>query len=208
MRRFLIAIGLLSISFLLAGCLGPAEPVWATQERVDAARYKNDGPTMLTLYTVQNVRSGFGGHSGLMISGEERILFDPAGTFKHPLAPERNDVIYGITEDVRKVYIDYHARETWNVLVQEIDVTPEIAEMVARAVQDYGAVPKGQCSLSTTRILSKIPGFESIPVGYFPNRTAEAFGRLPGVRETLITDDDADDNYNVLLLARGAAGGA
>ncbi len=208
MRRLWLTLWLVLVPLVLVGCAGPAEPIWASQDRVDAAYYQHDGPTKLTLYTVQSVRSGSGGHTGLMISADQRILFDPAGTFRHPLAPERNDVHFGITEDIRKVYIDYHARETWNVLVQEIEVSPQVAAMVARAVQDYGAVPKAQCSLSTSRILSSIPGFESIPVGYFPNRLAKAFGELPGVTETLITDDDADDNHGVLLQARRTAGGA
>ena len=208
MRRLWLTLWLVLVPLVLVGCAGPAEPIWASQDRVDAAYYQDAGPTKLTLYTVQSVRSGSGGHTGLMISADQRILFDPAGTFRHPLAPERNDVHFGITEDIRKVYIDYHARETWNVLVQEIEVSPQVAAMVARAVQDYGAVPKAQCSLSTSRILSSIPGFESIPVGYFPNRLAKAFGELPGVTETLITDDDADDNHGVLLQARRTAGGA
>lgn len=208
MRRLWITLWLIVLPLILVGCGGPAEPTWASQDRVNAAYYKHDGPTKLTLYTVQSVRSGSGGHSGLMISGDQRILFDPAGTFQHPLAPERNDVHFGITEDIRKVYIDYHARETWNVLVQEIEVSPQVAAMVSRAVQEYGAVPKAQCSLSTSRILSRIPGFESLPVGYFPNRLAKAFGELTGVTETLITDDDADANHGVLLRARRAAGGA
>ena len=208
LRRAWLFVWLLLIPIALVGCGGPAEPTWASQARVDAAYYSHGGPPKLTLFTVQSVRTGSGGHSGLMVSGDQRILFDPAGTFKHPLAPERNDVHFGITENVRKVYIDYHARETWNVLVQEVEVSPEVAAMVARAVQDYGAVPKAQCSLSTSRILSQIPGFQSLPVGYFPNRLAKAFGELPGVTETLITDDDADDNHGVLLQARRAAGGA
>lgn len=208
MRKIWLFLWLALIPFVLTSCGGPAEPIWASQDRVDAAYYRHEGPTKLTLYTVQNARSGFGGHSGLMISGQQRILFDPAGTFKHPLAPERNDVHFGITENVRKVYEDYHARETWNILVQEIEVSPQVAAMVSRAVQEYGAVPKAQCSLSTTRILSQIPGFESIRVSYFPNATAKAFGQIPGVREYVITDDDADDNHGVLLRARQAAGGA
>ncbi len=57
-------------------------------------------------------------------------------------------------------------------------------------------------------MLSGLPGFDAMPVGYFPNRTARAFGRLPGVAETVVTDDDADDNHGVLFRAAAEAAAA
>ena len=147
--------------------------------------------------------TGSGAHSGLLITTpRERILFDPAGTFKLPFTPERNDVHYGMTENAVKVYVDYHARETFDVIEQRIAVSPEQAEMVARLAKEYGAVPKAQCSLSITRILKQVPGFGSIPVGYFPKRASAWFETLPGVTTRRISDDDADKNHNVLLVAR------
>jgi hypothetical protein len=186
----------------LAGCGGPAEPVWALDDEVGARRATFDGPPSLTLYTVRNARNGSGGHTGLMINApSQRVLFDPAGTFHHPYAPERNDVVYGVSEDVRKVYVDYHARETFDVVVQEKAVPPEVAEQAIRAVEAYGAVPKAQCSLAVTGVLRQLPGFEGIPRTYFPIKASKAFGRLPGATTQVVTDDDADDNHGVLFVA-------
>jgi len=188
---------------LLAACGGPAEPVWAPDNAVSKAVYRHDGPTELVLYTVVAKRNGSGAHSGLLINADQRILFDPAGTFSLPFVPERNDVHYGMTPRALSVYIDYHARETYDVIEQRLAVTPAQAKLVAKLVQGYGAVPKAQCSLSITRILRQVPGFESVSVGYFPVPASEAFGNLPGVRERVITDDDADKNHNVLFAAAG-----
>lgn len=185
--------------FVLAACGGPAEPVWAPDAEVQRYAYHHDGPPSLTLYTVISTGNGSGGHSALMVNGSQRVLFDPAGTFKMASAPERNDVIYGVTPRVESVYIDYHARVTYSVVRQEITVSPEVAEMALRAVQDYGAVPKAQCGLAVSRVLSRLPGFEGFPVSYFPKtamRAFEARGAGPG---RLITDDDADDNHGVLF---------
>ena len=198
----LLTIGLLPT--LLAACGGPAEPVWAPTDAVQSAIYKHDGPAKITLFTVINVRSGSGGHSGLMINGDQRLLFDPAGTFKLPFAPERNDVHFGITENALKVYIDYHARQSWNVRSQEMEVTPQQARMLTRLVQEYGAVPKAQCTLSITRILKQVPGFEGINVTYFPNALSKKMEQYAGVRTQLITDDDADTNHGVLIRASRA----
>lgn len=169
---------------------------------MEAARHKPAGPATVTLFTVQSTATGGGAHAGLMISGRERVLFDPAGTFGHPRAPERNDVHYGITEDVRKVYIDYHARVTFDVEIAEIEVSRAEADALIRAVEDYGAVPKAQCSLAVTRVLNTLPRFETVPVTYFPNVASRAFRALPGVDTRRVTDDDADANHGVLIRAR------
>ncbi len=160
-----------------------------------------EGPSKITLFTVQATRNGNGAHTGLMVSDTHRALFDPAGTFYFPGAPERNDVHYGVTDRVLAVYIDYHARETYDVVVQEVVVPPEVAAEAMRLIQSYGAVPKAQCALATSRVLSQLPGFESIPVTWSPNRISEAFAQLPGATFERITDDDADSNHGVLFNA-------
>ncbi len=197
---------LIVLPLFLMGCGGPAEPVWAPDEAVRKYAYRHDGPPEIRLYTVVSTRNGSGAHSGLLISTpSERILFDPAGTFTLPFTPERNDVHYGMTENAVRVYIDYHARETFDVVEQRVSVSPEQAYQAARLVKEYGAVPKAQCSLAITSILRQVPGFDAVPVSYFPVSTSKAVGLLPGVSTRVISDDDADKNHNVLLVASKAA---
>lgn len=188
---------------LLAGCGGPAEPVWAPDAAVAAATHATGEPPEIRLYTVVSTTNGSGAHSGLLINGRERILFDPAGTFKLPFAPERNDVHFGMSDRALAVYIDYHARASYDVIEQRLPVTAAQAEAIASRARAYGAVPKAQCSLSVSRILKDVPGFETIPVGYFPKRLSAGFAELPGVQTRVITDDDADQNHNVLIRAGG-----
>lgn len=184
----------------LANCAGTAEPKWASDAEVAAARFVEDGPKTVTLYTVVNNRSQAGAHSGLLIKGSETILFDPAGTWKHPRIPERNDVHFGITPKMRDFYIDYHARETFRVVEQTVPVSPEVAELIAARAKAYGAVPKAQCANSITSILSEVPGFEGIRRTWFPNKLAEEFAALPGMTERVILDEDADQNHGVLIV--------
>jgi len=188
--------------FAVAAC-GGAEPVWAPDEAVARARYVHDGPPSVTLYTVLATRDGSGAHSGLLINGRERIMFDPAGSWRHPQLPERNDVFFGMTPKMVNFYIDYHARETFDVVEQTIIVTPEVAELVAQRAKAYGAVPKAQCAKSISDILSEVPGFEDLPRTWFPRTYMEAFGELPGVTSRLIRDDDADNNHGVLIVQAG-----
>jgi hypothetical protein len=196
MRRVFLTFFLL---IGLAACAG--EPVWAPDEEVARARFASSGPPTITLMTMVNTNSGNGGHAALLISGSERLLFDPAGSFHHPRLPERNDVVYGMTDAAVDFYIDYHSRENWRVYKQDIVVSQEVAEMALRAIRDYGAVPKAFCTNAITTILKDLPGFESIRVTMFPTAAQEAFAKLPGVVLTEYQDDDPDNNG--YLLARG-----
>ncbi len=193
----------LAVALVLAGC--GAEPKWATEESVQAARFVSSEPPSLTLYTVINVRSGAGAHTGLLINGSERVMFDPAGTWQHPRLPERNDLHYGMSDRMVLFYIDYHARETFYVIEQKLPVSAGTAELVMQRAKAYGAVPKAMCTQSVSSILRGVPGFESLPQTYYPKILSEAFATLPGVTSRKITDDDADNNHGVLLVQAGNA---
>lgn len=183
----------------LAAC-STAEPIWAPDAAVQQAHFVAPGPKTITLFTVVSTTNGQGAHSGLLINGSERVMFDPAGTWYHPSLPERNDVHYGLTDRMVTFYIDYHARETYDVIEQTITVSPQVADMVIARAKAYGAVPKAQCARSISSILSDVPGFESIPSSWFPNKISAAFGKIPGVTTKVITDDDADNNHGVLMV--------
>jgi hypothetical protein len=189
-------LGALAVVGALSGCV--AQEVWAPDTVVSAANYRPTGPATLTLMTMVSNRNGSGGHTALMIDGATRVLFDPAGSWYHPMIPERNDVLYGMTPQFLQFYTDYHARETYHIVVQELEITPETAAQVIAAVEAHGAVPPARCSLSISRLLGDIPGFESISTNWFPIRTMDQFGALPGVRESRIYDTDADDNLELL----------
>jgi predicted small lipoprotein YifL len=194
LRRPVLALALLAA---LAGC--GAKSVYAPDEAVQAAAFVADAPPSVTLFTVINNRSGGGAHSGLMINGSQRVMFDPAGSWYHPNMPERDDVHFGMTDRMIAYYIDYHARETFRVVQQTVPVSPEVAQLVMNNALAYGAVPQAQCANSISNVLSGVPGFESVSGSWFPKRLMNEFATLPGVVEKVTTDADADDNHGVLL---------
>ena len=190
---------------VLSACGGAGEPgsaskPYASDAEVQAARYVHDGPPAITLFTVVNNKSGAGAHSGLLINGSERVLFDPAGSFYHPRLPEQGDMHHGINDRMVAFYIDYHARETYRVIEQTVIVSPQVAELVLQRARARGAVAKSFCANSISGILGDVPGFESIGTTMFPNALSKSFSKLPGVTTSTITDDDADNNHGVLLI--------
>ncbi|MDZ4096000.1 MAG: hypothetical protein U1D35_13960 [Paracoccaceae bacterium] len=201
MRRLIFCLAALFALLSLSACGAPS--VWASDKSVQEAAYVHDGPPMVTLFTVISKQSGNGAHSGLLINGSQRVMFDPAGTWQHPKLPERNDLHYGITPKMEAFYIDYHARETYDVIKQDIVVSPEVAELMMQRAMAYGAVSKAHCTNSVSWIMRGVPSFERLPQTWFPAKLMAAFGKMPGVTTRTITDDDDDDNHGVLLVQVG-----
>lgn len=182
----------------LSACAADNE--FASDAEVAKARFVADAPPSITLFTVISTRNGSGAHSGLLINGSQRVMFDPAGTWQHPNLPERLDLHYGMTDKMIAYYIDYHARETFNVVEQTVLVTPEQAETAIARAQAYGAVMKTQCARSVSTILAGVPGFAGIGGTMSPKRLSADFAALPGATSRVITDDDDDNNHGVLLV--------
>ncbi|MCG6904535.1 MAG: hypothetical protein LJE68_17840 [Rhodobacter sp.] len=192
-RRFCLV---LLVPLALAACT--AESVYAPDAEVQRAAYRTDAPPSITVFTVVSNRDGSGGHSALMINGSQRVIFDPAGTFQHPQLPERNDVIYGIKDAAVEFYKDYHARETWHVVSQEIPVSAEVAEMALRRVQGYGAVPKAYCTHANTDVLKSLPGFQGVPGTFYPVKLMNYIDTLPSVRRSVFRDDSPANNGTIV----------
>jgi hypothetical protein len=187
----------LSMVFTLMGC-GAADNVWAPDAAVSHAKYRQPGPTTISLFTVISNTSGAGAHSALLINGSERVIFDPAGSWHHPNLPERHDVHYGMTPKAVDFYVDYHARVAYHVVRQDIVVSPEVAEIALNAVKRHGAVPKARCAASVSKLLGDIPGFQSISSTMFPRSIMKQFEALPGVTEQKFYDYDAEENGEIL----------
>ncbi len=184
---------------VLAACGTDTAPN-APDEAIAAARYSSAAPASITLFTVVSTKNGSGAHSGLLINGSQRVLFDPAGSFYHPRLPERADVHHGMNDKMVAFYIDYHARVTYDVIEQTVLVPQSVADAAIAAAYQRGPVAKSMCANSISGILAGLPGFEGIGSTWFPNALSEDFATLPGVTTRTITDTDADNNHGVLLV--------
>lgn len=193
----------LGIIALLSACSGVPDH-YASDEVVRSSAYVHDGPPKIALYTMVNNRHGAGEHSALLVNASQRVMFDPAGTLVHDVLIEKDDVLYGMTPRVLDFYTRAHARKSFHVVIQEIEVSPETAELALNLVRENGPVTSAFCASATSKILRQIPGFESIPQTMRPNKLRDAFGQLPGVTEQALYEYD-DDDKRVALRAFDAA---
>ncbi len=182
----------LSLLIFLTAC-GSKLP-WASDERVQKATYFHGGTPSITLLTVINNKSGSGGHTALVVNASERLIYDPAGSFYNIAAPERADILHGITPDMLNLYLNYHARSDFHVVMQTKNLSAKDAEIVLRTAKNHGASASGFCSVNSSQIIASIPGLGNFPTSFYPVKTMKAFARLSGVTTRRIYQDDVGKN--------------
>lgn len=175
----------------LAACGGGGERGPIPVERLDGVAFRAPDAPKLTLITVINNRTGSGGHSALMVSGSQRVIFDPAGSFRPDWVAEYGDVLYGITPRNLQAYRSAHARSSHHVVTQEFAVSAEVAERALQLVQANGTVPSAFCANSTSSILQNLAGFEDVDVTFFPDRLMDQMATRSGVLTERYYEDDA-----------------
>ena len=188
------ALGLAFLALMsLAGCASDTTGTDSRPEVVRQAAYRHPGPPKLTLFTMVSNNTGAGAHTSLMINGSQRVIFDPAGSVRHSAVPEVRDVLYGITPRIASFYESAHARTSYHVVIQEVEVPAAVAEKALVLAQERGPVGQLFCTQSTSSILSELPGFGSIRPTLFPKGLSRQFGELPGVTTRELYEDDDDD---------------
>ena len=177
----------------------------STIDEVTAAAYRAPGAPSFTIFTMVNNRSGNGGHTALMVSGSQRVIFDPAGSFRDDRVVERGDVLYGITPGWLQAYKSAHARNAFHVVSQEIPVTSAQAEQALRLVQANGQVPGAFCTNSTVAILRQISGFGGIQSTFYPVKLMTQLETLPNVTTTKLYEDDKGGLIDAVRAAAAVA---
>lgn len=190
MIRVFAALG---VVLLCAACAQPPALPYASDERVKASAYREPGPDTFTIFTMVSNRTGKGAHSALMINGTQRVIFDPAGSFVNERVPEQDDVLYGVTPAVLQGYKSAHARSTFHVVSQTLEVTPEQAAIAMQLAMSNGPVARAFCTSATTGLLQQVPGFGDIEQVMFPARLMEQIAARPGVVEEKYFEDDEGD---------------
>ena len=186
----------------LSACGTPPAPD-ASDGEIAVAQHVSDQPPSVTLFTVVRNSSGAGAHSGLLINGSQRVMYDPAGSWTHPRLPQRGDVFFGMTDKMVSFYIDYHARETFRVTEQTVPVSQATADRLIQLAVGRAPAAKSTCTQSMTALLRAVPEFASVSSTWFPLAAQKSFATLPGATFRTITDNDDDENHGVLIVQMG-----
>lgn len=178
---------LFGLPLVAAGCSGQA--VWAPDDAVLAARYRHPGPPQVTLVTCLNNETRSGAHTGLIVAGPERVIFDPAGGFTYPGMAERNDVVFGATDAMVAAYTRFQSSDGYHAILQTCVLDPGAAAALVAAVGQAGPVPKAQCTRVTSQVLRALPGFGGLRTTWLPDNLMRQVARLPGVTAEFLYHD-------------------
>ncbi|KAA8614209.1 hypothetical protein [Salipiger aestuarii] len=192
------------VALALAGCSTPGNNrPNATAEQIAAVAYRHDGPPAITLFTMISNSTNEGAHSSIMINApSQRIIYDPAGSVRADYITEADDVIYGVTPTFESFYERAHARETYRVRIQRVEVPAAVAEQAQRLAMTSGSARQSMCAKSTSSILAQLPGFDSVSPTWFPKKLAAQMSQLPGVTDRILRETDDDDKSLALALHR------
>ena len=185
---------LLCVAIFLTACGYGTKDQFASKAQMEQYTYASKEAPSLTLITMINNRTGAGGHTSILINGNQTVMYDPAGRWRHSQAPERHDVVYGVTPQLLKVYKSFHARSSHHVVSQKIFVTPEVAQRAIAASIQQGRAKDATCANNSIAILHQLPGFESLQSTYFPAKLMKRFGAMNGVVTTKYYEDDEGQN--------------
>ena len=99
---------------------------------------------------------------------------------------------YGVTPRMLDIYVDYHARPAYHLVMQRLVVSPETAERALRLVEAHGPASKATCGRAISGILRDL-GYTQVDRSWYPIRIMRDFAAIPGVTETEVFDDTEDD---------------
>jgi outer membrane lipoprotein-sorting protein len=185
---------LLCAAIFLTACAYGTKDQFASNAQMEQYTYASKEAPSLTLITMINNRTGAGGHTSILINGSQTVMYDPAGRWRHSQAPERHDVVYGMTPPLLKIYKSFHARASHHVVSQKIFVSPEVAERAIAASIQQGRAKDATCAINSVAILHQLPGFENLKSSYFPAKLMKRFGEIEGVVTTKYYENDEGQN--------------
>lgn len=196
MHRRLFVFGAVAA---LAGCTNDAPRIPdSSPDRVARAVYRHDGPPELTLLTMIGNETNSGAHTAMVVNGSQRILWDPAGSFRNERIVERGDVVYGATPQLVDTFTRFHARKTHHVVVQTLPVSAEVAEAMLQRMLVAGNQAAANCTRSTSSILASVPQFAQISTTWFPKALMDQWGQIPGVTTRRFYETDDPDRFKAL----------
>jgi len=191
-RRVVLARALPALTALTATCvtrgaaqLDPSAPDSGSDLGPDP------GPTpMLTLLTVRAEVPDTGNHSAMMVTGAERVIFDPAGSFGGTGVAVHDDIISDVSEPALDLLLAFQTPDGFVVVRHDLPVTPKVPSLALTQFAQRPATTSGGCAYGIAEVLGGLPGFPGFDGLMMPDRVIVRFAALPGVRETVYRPAD------------------
>ncbi|MXU66811.1 hypothetical protein [Oceanomicrobium pacificus] len=190
MIRAIAAIVLLT---LLGAC---ADNTASPPEEIARAAYQSGEPPYIEVLSMVSEKTGQSDHTGVVVNApSQRVLYDPAGNFKHPSMPHKGDVFYGASDRMVDYYKRFHARFGFYVQSQKVYVSASEAEQFLREIESRPPTRNVFCGASTASVLRTAPSFSDYMSAWFlPETVRINVSRMPNVVTTDFYENDRGKN--------------
>jgi len=195
-RRVVLARALPALTALTAACvtrdtahLDPSAP--GNDSGSGSGSDPGPGPTpMLTLLEVRAGVPYTGSHSAPMVTGAERVIFDPAGSFGGSGVAVHDNIIRDVSEPALDLLMAFQTPDGFAVVRHDLPVTPEVPSLALTQFAQRPATTPGGCACTVAKVLGGLPGFPGFDGLMMPDRFFVRFAALLGVRETVYRPTD------------------
>jgi RHS repeat-associated protein len=138
----------------------------------------------LTTTVVVTVDNGFGTHAAVHITGNDGVLYDPAGGYPgaSPGYSTRGsgDIFSGVDASL-SAYISYQRGAGSEVRTYSFPTTSAQELMIQQNMEDEGGAMGGFCALKSASVLRGVGPFKDLGRYLFPKSLGNDISELPGV---------------------------
>lgn len=147
------------------------------------------GPWRLRIAIFEMRSLGLPYHTGLLIDAPEgRILYDPAGRWRHQECQRHADVHHPMTDATVAAYLNRDgfgfAPESWQLHLFEAEVPAAVASRAHSLAIDRIPAPSLACTHSVATLLSELDGFDDLRAHVVTARLLSALQARPDLSYT------------------------
>lgn len=186
MRQVWSAVLALCLAISLSGCAGTlysSPPDVAKRDR-----HSPEAAPEIALVTVMHKPTRFMWHSALLITADERILYESGGYWIDPENRRLGDVHYNMNDARLRDYVARRGNpKVWEITLHRVAVPKEVAQEAKHRAETNQLVLGGFCAVGVAELLKGLPGFDHIGPVLLPHDLVPRFAEIPGVRLEVLT---------------------
>lgn len=179
------------IALSLSGCAGMMYS--SPPEIAQRDRYSPQAEPEISLLTITHKPTSFMWHSALLITADERILYESGGYWKDPEDRRLADVHYNLTDERLRDYIARRGDpDVWQITLHRVEVSEDIALEAKRRAQTNQLVLGGFCAMGVAEVLKGLPGFDHLGPVFLPHDLVPVFEEIPDVELEVLSGAETD----------------
>ncbi len=182
------------VACLLTGCAGvdlTTDAEFIKELRAETSYLPVNAPPSTTLVLAEHKGGSGAVHAALIVTGSERLIYDPSGSFTHPDTRRYGDVVYGASDDIVELFALHNADKNHDAVMRTIALQPEEAETMLDAARTHGGAMPGFCAKSVASVLRSVPRFASMRDTFWPSNVQQDFESIAPVAIRSVTDTDS-----------------